>query len=137
MTDLSRHGFDDLQRDQLWSSILLAAAESTFLLDLPDAARAIRRLLDPYIDQVAFSGLWVAGPIAHGVALAAAACNDPDTDALFEQALSLSDRLEAPALRARTEEARAAVFRRWDPHPLRVIDLRDPVEAPAWSSASL
>jgi hypothetical protein len=94
-------------------------------------------LLDPYVDQVAFSGLWVAGPIAHGVALAAAACDDPDADALFDQALSLSDRLAAPALRARTEEARAAACRGWDPHPLRVIDLRDAVEAPDRSSVSL
>jgi hypothetical protein len=137
MADLARHGFADLLKDQLWSSILVATAETAFVLDLPDAARAIRRLLDPYVDQVAFSGLWVAGPIAHGVAVAAAACNDPDADKLFDQALMICDRLDAPALRSRTEAARAAACRhdRTDRSP-HVIDLEEEARPKARSSIS-
>jgi DNA-binding SARP family transcriptional activator len=107
LVELARHGFADLPLDQFWSSILVATAETAFVLDLPGVARPIRRLLEPYVDQVAFSGLWVIGPIAHGVAVAAAACHDPDADELFERSIEIADRLEAPVFRARTEKLRA------------------------------
>jgi len=105
--DLAQHGFADLPQDQFWSSILVATAETALMLDMPGVARQIRRLLEPYVDQVAFSGLWVIGPIAHGVAVAAAACHDADADDFFDRAITIADRLDAPVFRARTEALRA------------------------------
>jgi DNA-binding SARP family transcriptional activator len=101
MHELAQHDFDDVRTDLFWSSILVATAETAFLLGLPDAARAIRRLLEPYADQVAFCGLWIAAPIAHGVAVAAAACGDRDADSFFEHAVTVAERIEAPVLRGR------------------------------------
>jgi hypothetical protein len=102
MGELAEHGFDDLPFDLFWSSILVATAETAFLLELPDAARAIHRLLEPYRDQVAFSGLWVAAPIAHGLGVAAATYRDPESAGYFRQSVKLAEQLEAPILRART-----------------------------------
>ena len=103
--DLAQHEFEDLSVGPFWSSLLIVTAESAFLLGLPAVGRAIRRLLEPYIDQVAFSGLWVAAPIAHGAAVAAAAAHDPDASSLFEHAIMIAERVNAPLLRARAQLA--------------------------------
>jgi hypothetical protein len=102
MGELAEHGFDDLPTDLFWSSILVATAETAYLLELPDAACAIHRLLEPYVEQVAFSGLFVAAPIAHGLGVAAATYRHPESAAYFRQSVKLAEQLEAPVLLART-----------------------------------
>jgi hypothetical protein len=107
-----RSDFETLARNGFWSSILVFTAETVTILDLPDAACLIHELLQPFADQVAFSGNWVAGPIAYGAAVAAAAARNASTDELFEQAVVISDRLEAPLLGARARVAWARVLHR-------------------------
>ena len=101
LQELAQHDFDDVPTDLFWSSILVATAETAFLLDLPVAAHAIRRRLEPFADQVAFCGLWIAAPIAHGVAVAAAACGDRDADSFFERAVEVAEKIKAPVLHDR------------------------------------
>jgi hypothetical protein len=65
--------FDMLPRGMFWSSVMVSAAECAMVLDLPPVGRLVLEQLSPYVEQVAFPGVWVAGPIAHGAAVAAAA----------------------------------------------------------------
>ena len=74
VTEVAHDDFAQLRLGTFWASTLLVTAETARLLDLPDACRSIRDLLIPFVDQVAFSGLWVAGPIAYGVAVASSGC---------------------------------------------------------------
>ena len=126
ISDLTQHQFTELLEGAFWSTILVGTAESAFLLDLPDVGRMVRRLLEPYLDQVAFSGLWVAAPIAHGAAVAAAASHDPDAGALFEHAIAIAERLDAPVLRARTQLAWVAATCKHDaaraPHAINLCE---------------
>ena len=83
-------------------TLYVVAAEAAFILGCPDVGRAIRPLLEPFADQSSFNGLWIAPPIAYGAALAGAAAGQHGVDALFEQAIVVCGRLQAPMLRART-----------------------------------
>ena len=105
MLELAERDFEELPVGSFWASVLVVSAETAFLLDLPDVARVIRELLDPYVDQIAFAGSWVAAPVAYGSAVAAAASGDPSAGDLFELAIAMAERLDAPLLRARTQLA--------------------------------
>ena len=87
---------------------MIAAAEVEFRLQLPELGESVRRRLEPFRDQVAFVGNWVLAPIAYGAAVAGAAAGHTDVDALFEQALEISDRLGAPSPRRRPSRRRHA-----------------------------
>jgi hypothetical protein len=111
LTDVAQNAFARLPQGTFWSSLLVVSAETAYILDLPDVCSTIRTLLNPFADQVAFSGFWVAGPIAYGAGIAATGCGDPGAPQLLERAADVADRLRAPVLAARA---------RRDPAHLRV-----------------
>jgi len=83
-------------------------AETAYMLGLPDVCRSVRDLLLPFADQVAFAGIWVAAPIAHGVGVAALGCGDLRASRFLDQAVSIADDLRAPVLAARARAYLAA-----------------------------
>jgi len=105
---------DRVAHDVVWVATMIAAAEAAFMLGLPELGASVRRRLEPFREQVAFVGNWVLAPIAYGAAVAGAAAGHTDIDALWDQALEISDRLGAPVLRAQTETARARAGRAHD-----------------------
>ncbi len=102
---LADDGFGRLRRGPAWSSALVITAETACLLDLPEVGRAVRDELEPFADQVAFTGSWVTAPIAYGVGVAMACCGDPGASAMLEQAVDVADRLGAPVLATLAREA--------------------------------
>jgi hypothetical protein len=98
-------GMQRLRRGPLWSSVLAVAAETACLLDLPDLGRCVRDALEPFSDQVIFTGSWVVAPIAYSVGLAMTACGDSGAAAMLEHAADVADRLGAPILAALAREA--------------------------------
>jgi hypothetical protein len=98
-------GLEKLRRGPMWSSALIITAETACLLGLADIGRAIRDELEPYADQVAFTGSWVTAPIAYGVGLAMTSCGDSGAAPMLERAADLADRLGAPVLAALAREA--------------------------------
>lgn len=101
---VTTHDLDTMPKDMRWASTLLLAAEAAFMVEAEDVGAIVLRLLEPFRDQIAFANFVVA-PVAYGAGLAAAAAGRDGYASFFEQALELSDRLEAPVLRARTEIA--------------------------------
>ena len=100
-----RH-FDNLPDGPFWSSGLVIAAETAFCLGRAEVCETIRDLLVPYVDQVAFTGMWVTAPVAYGVGVAAAGCRDDRADQYFEQAARIADDLRSSALGDRVRQAR-------------------------------
>ena len=98
---LAADRFSSLPTGTFWSSAMVVTAETAYMLDLPEVCSTIRDLLVPFADQVAFTGLWVAAPIAYGIGVAALGCNDPCASQFFEQAAAMADSLQAPVLGAR------------------------------------
>ena len=94
----AEHAFAQLPRGTFWSSELVVTAETARILGLPEVSRTIRDLLLPFVDQVAFAGVWVAAPIAYGVGMAAAGCGDPRAAQFFSDAADIADRIHAPVL---------------------------------------
>jgi hypothetical protein len=105
IAEVGRDGFHTLRRGPFWSSALVIAAESAVILGLPEMSRTVRDLLAPFADQVAFTGTWVTAPIAYGVGIAMAGCNDRDSPKLLAQAADIADRLGAPVLGRLAREA--------------------------------
>ncbi len=101
LKELADDGFAKLPLGTFWSSALIVGAEAACLLDLPEVCGTIRDLLEPFIDQVAFTGLFVTAPIAYGVAVAAAGCGDDRAPKFFRHAAEIADRIHAPVLAAR------------------------------------
>jgi hypothetical protein len=101
LESITEDDFEHLPTDALWSMLLMAAAEAAYKLGAVETARVVYRLLVPFSSRVAFARNWVVGPIAFGAGLAASTMKHPGTDDLFEEALAIADRLEAPALSAR------------------------------------
>jgi DNA-binding SARP family transcriptional activator len=104
LRDLADDGFAKLPLGTFWSSALIVGAEAACILDLPEVCGTIRDLLEPFIDQVAFTGLFMTAPIAYGVAVAAAGCGDDRAPKFFRHAADIADRLHAPVLAARARE---------------------------------
>ncbi|HVJ95383.1 MAG TPA: BTAD domain-containing putative transcriptional regulator [Acidimicrobiia bacterium] len=98
-TDLEK-----MPKDLRWSGTLLLAAEAAFMVQAEDVGAIVLRMLEPFRDQVVFAN-FVLAPIAYGAGLAAAATGREDFEPYFEQAVDLSNRLDAPILRARTKIA--------------------------------
>jgi hypothetical protein len=65
----------------------------------------VRDALEPFADQVAFTGSWVTAPIAYGVGAAMAACGDDAARELLDRAADVADRLGAPVLAELAREA--------------------------------
>jgi DNA-binding SARP family transcriptional activator len=101
LSNIAENAFANLPLGTFWSSALVVAAETACILELPEICATVREQLMPFADQVAFTGLWVAAPIAYGVGMAALGCGDRDAPQFFEQAAHVADRLNAPALAAR------------------------------------
>ncbi len=101
------NNFASVRAATFWSTVLLVTAETALLADIPEASTQIRDLLLPFADQVAHTGMWVTGPIAHGVAVACRGCSDPRADAYFELAIEIADRLQAPLFAAKARAAAA------------------------------
>jgi hypothetical protein len=104
LASIDADDLDGLPKDLMWASSLVMAAEAAFMLGLDRFAADIYFHLEPFQSQVAFAN-FVVGPIAYGAALAAAASQEQEFDALFGRALEICDQLQAPVLRARTEIA--------------------------------
>jgi len=111
LADLAESSFRRLPCGTFWSSVLVISAETAYLLDLPEVSALIRDLLAPFADQVAFTGSWVTAPIAYGIGIAMAGCNDPGAGRLLGQAAGIAERLEAPVLVARAREPRLDLVR--------------------------
>ncbi len=104
-------GFEDagimrLPRGFFWSSALVLTAETAFVLELPRLGERIRDELLPFADQVAFTGAWATAPIAYGIALAMAACEDLRSRKFLRRAEKIADRIQAPVLAAQVRENR-------------------------------
>jgi tetratricopeptide (TPR) repeat protein len=104
LSAVAQNEFAALPRGTFWSSALVVTAETACMLDLPDVSATIRDLLLPFVDQVAFTGLWVAAPIAYGAAVASFGCGDPGASELFDRAAAVADSIRAPVLAARARE---------------------------------
>jgi DNA-binding SARP family transcriptional activator len=96
--ELGATGLDELRRGPMWSSALIITAETACILGLPGLSRAVRDSLEPFADQVAFTGAWVTAPIAYGVGLGIAGCGGSDAGPMLERAADVADRLGAPVL---------------------------------------
>jgi hypothetical protein len=105
ITALTEAELEALPKDALWSMVLIAAAEAAYMVDAVDIARVVHRLLAPFASRVAFARNWAVAPIALGAALAGACSGSADIDELFQEAVDVSVRLDAPVLRARAEIA--------------------------------
>jgi hypothetical protein len=117
------HEFDDLPRGLHWTGCLIAAAEVAYLLDDAPLGRLVRDVLEPFADGVAFNGTWAIAPIAYGAAIGGAAAGEPTADELFEHAIAVCRRLDAPLLRARTEMAWSRVLTARDDAPTKALSL--------------
>jgi hypothetical protein len=106
LSAVAENAFARLPRGTFWSSELVMTAETAGILDLPEVSRTIRDLLVPFVDQVAFAGVWVTAPIAYGVGLAAVGCGDPCAPQFFRRAADVAERIQAPVLAALAREAR-------------------------------
>jgi DNA-binding SARP family transcriptional activator len=102
----AKNDFADVQLGPFWSSLLLITAETAALMKMAEASATVRDLLLPFADQVAHPGMWVAGPIAYGIAVACLGCSDPRASHYIERAVDTATRLGAPLL---AEQARRAV----------------------------
>jgi hypothetical protein len=102
---LAENAFAHLPRGTFWSSELVVTAETARMLGLSEVCRTIRDLLLPFVDQVAFAGVWVAAPIAYGVGMAAAGCGDSRAAQFFREAADIADRIHAPVLAALARDA--------------------------------
>jgi hypothetical protein len=111
LEEMAENSFGRLPRGTFWASLLVISAETAYLLDLPEVSERIRDLLAPFADQVAFTGSWVTAPIAYGIGIAMAGCNDPCAGTLLRQAADIAERLEAPVLLARALEPRVELRR--------------------------
>lgn len=111
LSDIAADSFAKLPLGTFWSSSLVVTAETACLLELPEVSSTIRDLLTPFVDQVAFTGLWVAAPIAYGVGIACVGCGDRHAPQYFEQAAAIADRLHAPILAARARGHMLATHR--------------------------
>jgi DNA-binding SARP family transcriptional activator len=105
---LAANKFEDMPQNTFWATLLVLSAESAWILEMPDVAEMLRPMFDSCVDQVAFNGMWVAAPLAHGAAFASAALGAADADDLFELAIDVADRLDSPFLRARSQLSWAA-----------------------------
>jgi hypothetical protein len=105
VTDVAQDAFGQLTKGTFWSSVLVVTAETASILEMPDASSSIRDLLLPFLDQVAFSGVWVVAPIAYGVGVACAACGDRRAPQFFERAVEIAERIHAPLLATQAREA--------------------------------
>ncbi len=105
LSGFARDDFASLRRGTFWSTSLILSAETACILEMPDASRAIRDLLLPFVDQIAFTGAWVTGPIAYGISVAMRGCGDARAPELLQYAIRLCEGLEAPVLAARLRES--------------------------------
>ncbi len=106
LDELGSAGLEAPRRGPVWSSALVITAETACILGLPGLGRAVRDSLEPFADQVAFTGSWVTAPIAYGVGLAMASCGDAGAAPMLERAADVADRLGAPVLAALAREGR-------------------------------
>jgi hypothetical protein len=104
LSNLAQDEFARLPMGTFWSTALVVAAEAACMTGLPDVSSTIRDLLLPFVDQVAFTGLWVTAPIAYGVAVACAGCDDRRAPKFFRHAAEIAERIHAPVLAARALE---------------------------------
>ncbi|MDQ1435823.1 MAG: hypothetical protein QOF59_2639 [Actinomycetota bacterium] len=104
LSNLAQDEFARLPMGTFWCTALIVAAEAACITGLPDVSTTIRDLLLPFVDQVAFTGLWVTAPIAYGVAVACAGCDDRRAPKFFRHAADIAERIHAPVLAARALE---------------------------------
>lgn len=111
LSTLAGDGFARLRRGPYWSTVLVLSAETACILDLPDVSAAVRDLLLPFADQVAFCGVWVTAPISYGIGVAMTGCRDPHAEELLEQAVRTSERLQGPTHAARARQRMSSARR--------------------------
>ncbi len=109
---LAEGNFGGLGKNQVWSSIMWAAA--LMAAHLGDAARAqeIYELLAPYESQLVYPGLVCFDSIGSLLGLLALATGRPDVaEEHFVRAEALEQRIEAPVLLERTRRRRSGELR--------------------------
>lgn len=108
---LAASGFRDRARDQIWSSIMWACAETAIVLADEDRSGALYDLLAPYPSQLVYNGLVVLGSIASVLGrLALTLGRLEDAAAHFGCAIEIEERMQAPALVARSRLGLARVY---------------------------
>jgi class 3 adenylate cyclase/tetratricopeptide (TPR) repeat protein len=118
--------FSDIPTNVFWSITMASWAVVVTHLADRDRALDLYRLLAPYPDQIAGTGTWWMGSIAHYLGMLAASIGDfDDADARFAAAEELHRRIGAPTWLARThlEWARMLLTRRQpgDAEPARQL----------------
>ncbi len=109
LASVAENGFARLPRGTFWSTALVIAAETARIVELDDVSATIRDLLLPFADQVAFSGVWVAAPIAYAVGVACAGCRDPRA----RSSSSRPNRSPPGSTLPSSSHVRARASRRW------------------------
>jgi hypothetical protein len=99
------HDFADLPLGVHWSATLVAAAQASFMLGNGRVGRLVFEHLEPFAEYLAFNGSWVFAPLglAAGLGAAVGGVDAAVVDQLFEQAISVSERVRAPMLRIHAE----------------------------------
>ena len=98
ITTFADNSFEGLRRGTFWSTTLILSAETACVLEMRQLSGAIRDLLLPFADQVAFNGIWVTAPVAYGIGIAMTGCDDPRAGRFLEQAVDIAERIQAPTL---------------------------------------
>ena len=96
-------GFGDLFRDMAWTSGIAFHAEVCTRLGHRAAAAVLFDKLRPYEDHVVFNGIFAFGSVQRSLGrLASTLDRTAEADAFFARAEQVHEKLDAPALLART-----------------------------------
>jgi DNA-binding SARP family transcriptional activator/tetratricopeptide (TPR) repeat protein len=101
---LADNGFTDLPFDSSWLTAMTLCAEATASLKHRGAAQLLAKLLAPWRDQLAFTGITCTGSVARPLGLARATAGRLDeADEAFAQAAAVHEHIDAPIELARTQ----------------------------------
>ena len=98
------NGFVDFSRDQVWTTAMVLCADSAVDLVDKQAARVLYDEMHPFLELVAFNHGTVEGALSRPLGrLAHLLGHHDDAESLFQAALSINERIEAPYWIARTK----------------------------------
>jgi tetratricopeptide (TPR) repeat protein len=96
-------GFSGFPFDLGWLTNMSACAEVAGYLEHQSAAALLTELLEPWRDQIAFTGITCTGSVARSLAVVLATVGRfDDAEDAFVQAAAVHERIEAPIQLART-----------------------------------
>ena len=98
------NGFVDFSRDQVWTTAMALCADNAVDLVHRQAAQVLYDEMRPFLDLVAFNHGTVEGALSRSMGrLAHLLGHHDDAESLFQAALSMNERIEAPYWIARTK----------------------------------